>query len=446
MTEPFVPPSMQLSDSSEYLVGVQKQQYVQVTPNQGSNGYTPSGTRQIEFSYNHGEATDFAQTYLRFEVEYSDLSSNMTMVSDCIQRVEFYADSQEIFTTTSSDSRKLINYLLLAEANKSWYDREGKMFLGACIPTLDDGSVGTGGSQLVPQAETRVYTIPLWVIHPSFMMSKIFPVLGSQLRIVFHLEDPNKCMNVKHTDSSTYTLNKVSLMDCRTILSPQYKSALMNQVNSEEGFKINMIDFDIISHQVQGGDKQNLIVRNEHRNAQSVYLYTDRVGRPAGSNEHAVHQTLQTNLATRTKRLRVDCGSLNFTGVNGSRDLAEHFAHLERANGSLANFEQAGLYNFRLYSGNVTNMTASQHGGTGSNRFAVSPLAVSLEKIQSPDTDVSIVNNGLSAVDLGSSREIEITLEANSGDDLNPSQERLYSGLIYEKEVIFGGGSISVSH
>lgn len=446
MTEPFVPPELKLGDDTEYLVGVQKQSYVKITPNQGSSGYTPSGTRQIEFNFNHGDATDFQQCYLKFDLEYSDNNSNMTLVSDCVERIEMYVDSQEIFTTTSSESRKLINYLLLGEANKSWYDREAKMFLGGNIPTLDDGSVGTGGSQLVPQSTSRGYVVPLWCIHPSFMMSRVFPVLGSQVRIVLHLAPAEKCLNVKFDANSTYTLNNVSLMDCRTILSPQYKSALMNQVNSPEGFKIHMIDFDIIAHQVVSASKQNLVVRNEHRNAQTLILYNDRVSRPAGSNAHATHQTLHTNIATRTKVLRVDCGSINFTGVNGSTSLAEHFAHLERANGTLSNIDQAGLYNFRLYSGNVGDMTASEHGGTDENRFAVSPLMVSLEKIQARDTDASIVNNGLSAVDLQASREIEVSVEANAGDDLNASTERLYSGLVYEKVIALSNGMISVEH
>lgn len=446
MTEPFVPAELRLGDDEEYLVGIQKQSYVKVTPNQGSSGYTPTGTRQIEFNFNHGEATDFQQCYLKFDLEYSDVSSNMTLVSDCIERVEMYVDSQEIFTTTSSESRKLINYLLLGETNKNWYDREGKMFLGGNIPTLDDGSVGDGASRLQPQSESRGYVVPLWCIHPSFMMSRVFPVLGSQIRMVFHLASPDKCLNVKNANNSTYTLNNVSLMDCRTILSPQYKTALMNQVNSPEGFKIHMIDFDIIAHQVISASKQNLVVRNEHRNAQTLILYNDRVSRPAGSNAHAVHQTLFSNLGTRTKILRVDCGSINFTGVNGSTSLAEHFVHLERANGSLSNISQSGLYNYRLYKGNVTDMTAAEHGGTGANRFAVSPLMVSLEKLQAPDTDNSIVNNGLSAVDLQASREIEVSLEANTGDDLNPSTERLYSGLVYEKAVVLANGTILVEH
>jgi hypothetical protein len=122
MTEPFVPPELRLSDDDSYLVGIQRQHYVKIVPNQGSGDYTFGGTRQIEFNFNHGEATDWTQSYLNVDVEFSDVSSNMTLVSDCIDRVEFYIDSQEIFSTTASQNRKLINYLLLGEANNNWYD------------------------------------------------------------------------------------------------------------------------------------------------------------------------------------------------------------------------------------------------------------------------------------------------------------------------------------
>jgi hypothetical protein len=276
----------------------------------------------------------------------------------------------------------------------------------------------------------------MWCVHPSFAQSKVMPVLGSQIRVVLHLANPASCLNVRGTANSSYTLKNVFLHECRASLSPNYKQSLMNAVNSEEGFKINMIDFDVIAHQITNTTQQNLVVRNEHRNSKTLVLYNDLVGR-FDSDGEPCHQTLYTDLARRTTQLRVECGSLSFLGTNGSKSVVEHFVHLERANGSLNNMEQSGLYNYRLYSGNVA--TTEMKAG-----FSVSPLMVSLEKIQQPDTDTSIVNNGLSAVDLQASRELEITIQ--TGTAMNASNERLFSGLIYEKAVVFANGMVMIEH
>jgi hypothetical protein len=440
----FVPASLKLGDDDNYLVGIQRQNFVRVNPNGGVSGYTPAGTRQIEFNFNHGEATDFAHSYLQFDLALT-AQTNMSLASDWISRVEFYVDSQEIFSTVGANSRKLINLLLLGEVNGDWYQREGKMLLGANLPVDRRGTAGAEATAdtTAPQSVSRTYVCPLWVAHPAFQMSKVFPVLGSQIRIVFHLEDAAKCLNVRVADGNTYTLNNVHLQECRVQLSPSYKQALMEQVNSAEGFKIQMIDFDIIAHTASASTSQNLVVRNEHRNAKTLVAFLDQVvgnGNRAGiANANATHIQYLCPLGNRTSLWRVDCGSINFTGVQGSISVSQHFAHLERANGSFASLEQSGLYDYDLYAGSAGNGTRSMPAG-----WNCSPLMVSLEKMQSSDFDPSIGNNGLSAFDVNASRELEVRIDTTAA--LVPAEERLLTGLVYEKTVRLANGTISTEH
>jgi hypothetical protein len=448
--EPFVPANLRLGDDETYLVGVQRQNYVRINPNGGASGYTPAGTRQIEFNWNHGEAVDFAHSYLSFNIAYSANHTNMTLASDWISRVELYVDSQEIFTTVGQESRKLINLMLLGEVDGDWYQKEAKMFLGANLPVDADGTSGDEGTpyttapQSGPQT-TRPFVVPLWIVHPAFAMSKVFPVLGSQIRMVLHLADADRCLNVRIDGDSTYTLNNVHLQECRVQLSPSYKQALMEQVNSEEGFALHMVDFDTIAHTVAAASSQNLVVRNEHRNAKTLVCYLDPVGR-VEADADATHIAFNSPLATFTSKFVVNCGSLTLTGVNGSNSLAEHFAHLERANGSFANLSQSGLYDYRLYYGAATNGTrAMKNAGAGVlARWAASPLMCSLEKIQASDFDPSISNNGLSAFDVNASRELEVRIDTTA--QMNPANERLYTALVFEKKVRLSNGVISVEH
>ena len=451
--EPFVPASLKLGDDEQYLVGVQRQNFVRINPNGGVSGYSPATTRQVEFNWNHGEACDFAHSYLQFNIAYSHNHTNMSLASDWISRVELYVDSQEIFTTTGAESRKLINLLLLGEVDGSWYKKEGKMFLGANLPVDADGTSGdeatpyTTAPQSGPQT-TRDFVVPLWIVHPAFAMSKVFPVLGSQVRMVLHLADADRCLNVKGNANASYTINNCHLQECRVQLSPSYKQALMEQVNSQEGFAIHMIDFDTIAHQVANATSQQLVVRNEHRNAKTLVLFTDPINRPAVDGS-ANHITIHSPLATQTTLLRVDCGSINLTGVNGSTSLAQHFAHLERANGSFANLDQSGLYDYRLYYGAATNGSRPMEtSGTGFNeRWAASPLMVSLEKIQVSDFDPAISNNGLSAFDVNASRELEVRIDtANAMSNSGDGGSRLLSALVYEKVVRLANGVLSTEH
>jgi hypothetical protein len=456
---PYVPEELKLDTSEQVLMGVQQRVQNKIVPSQGSQNYSYDGNNQIEFQWTHGDACDLSTTLLYFTVAFSGTTSaniRLRSASDIVDKVEFYIDNTEVFTSTNMNLSMVQNILMLSEFPKDYFEREGGVLMGWHSQNVNNSDYGTA----------RTYGVPLWAYHVGFSQTKIFPVLGSNLRLVLHLARPEVVLSVRtHISDNKYSLNNVFLMEDRLILTPDYKQALMAQVKSAEGFKIHYTDFDITPQNITGAQNQTLVVRNEHSNAVTLILFNQyldsfRADIANGANPLAdpdVYQlktcypTLDTDLARRVANLKVECGSLRFTGLNGSSSPVEHFSHLERANGTLAKPHSVGCFTWPVYNTNLTQNLVGANiqraktvaNNAGLNEFQNSaPLIVSLEKTMSSDIDVAIVNKGLSSTDPMASRDIEVYMQFGAGQELNQTRERLYSCLVYEKALVMKQGMI----
>lgn len=449
---PFVPEELKLDTSEQILMGVQQKVQNKIVPSQGSNNYSYAGTNQIEFQWTHGDAVDLSTTLLYCTVSMTHANDRIRAVSDLVDKVEFYIDNTEVFTSTNNNLSMVQNLLMLSEFPKDYFEREGGVLMGWHSQNVNTPDYG----------KARTYACPLWALHVGFSQTKIFPVLGSNLRMVLHLARPEQALSKRNALTDSYTLNNVYLMEDRLLLTPDYKKALMAQVKSAEGFKIYYTDFDITPQNITGAQNQTLVVRNEHSNALTLILFNQYLdafradvasGANAGdpdviSNTKICYPTLDTDLARRVSNLKVECGNLRFTGLNGSASDVEHFAHLERANGTLAKPHSVGCFTYDLYNTDITqklvandiqrakdiaNLNRSQN---------TAPLIVSLEKTMTSDIDVAIVNKGLSATDPNASRDIEVYMQFDANKELNQTRERLWSCLVYEKALVMRQGVI----
>lgn len=432
--ESILPSELQLADEEVYLGGVVRQDIIKQIPNQGANGYTYSGTNQIEFNLQHSDAINLAQTYLEYHPKMDDASGSLTWAPDVFSRVEVYLDGAEIINTATYDIRQICNYQMLCEANGDWFHKEGSVLCGFCLPRVSSNASvnNTIPAQAISGTAGRKVCVPLWAIHPAFAMSRVMPILGSQLRIVLHLSEPQKVLDRVKDATTYYTIDDVALKESRVLLSPEYKQALMRQVNSAEGFKIRCIDFQVLSHNVSNTSTQNLVVRNDFRNAKSLWVYNQFITR-ADTGGNATHHAWKSNLGHRTTELKATCGSVNLLGNTGSTSTAEHFVNLEKVCGTFANLNSSGAYNYHLYTDNNDDV---------SGNFSVSPLAISLEKLQLSDLDVSVMNNGLSGTDDNYAREIYVDLTTSG--NMDNSAERLYTAMVFEKTINFSSGMVSV--
>lgn len=468
--EPYTPAEMRLGDEEAFLVGIQNRKQQKINPSSGSAGpFRYEGTNQIEFQWTHSDGVDLGSTVLYFKWtpttaangDTLDASASLSQASDIFDRVEFTIDNTEVLNSTNRSLSVVQNILMFSEYNNDYFDREGRVLLGHTSQTINPTHDQTDGDGVVSSklsaSKSRVYGVPLWAIHVGFAAQKMVPVLGSNMRLVLHLNQPAKVLNTRDSINSAYKLENVYLMEDRLMLTPNYKEALMARVKSQEGYKIHYVDYEVVAHNVNDADTQSLVVRNEHSNALTLILFNeyDNLYRAdvSGSDRTATrispsYPSFDVDIAKRTSNLRVECGTLSFTGLNGSSSVVEHFVHLERANGSLGMPNSTGCYNWELFAGDDKG-ALPERWDTANNINQVvnfSPIMVSLEKTLSADSDANIVNRGLSGLDPGSSRDIEVYLTYDTNQKLLKTRERLFSVLVYEKTLVMANGTLQVQH
>ena len=472
--EPYVPAEMRLGDSEAFLVGIQNRKQQKITPSSGTAGpFRFEGTNQIEFQWTHGDGSDLSTTVLYFKWtpvtesngDTLDAKGSLSMASDVIDKVEFSIDGTEVLNSNSRVLSVVQNILMMSEYNDDYFHREGSILMGHSSQKVNPSHNTSTGTAFVANelrnSKSRVYAVPLWAIHVGFSQQEICPLLGSTIRMVFHLNQPAKVLNTRTSVTSSYKLENVYLMEDRLMFTPNYKDALMARVQSQEGFKIHYVDYEITSQNINNADTQSLVVRNEHSNSSTLILFNeyDNLYRADVSGVAVVadlevpsYPSFDVDIAKRTENLRVECGTLSFTGLNGSSSLVEHFVHVERANGTLGLPNSTGCYDWDLYAGDTVgylpkrlnknpNINPDLNGVVN-----FSPLIVSLEKTLTPDTDTNIVNRGLSGLDPGSSRDIDVYLKYHTNQKLDKTKERLVSVLVYEKTLVMANGTIEVQH
>lgn len=480
--ETFIPQEARLGNKEAVLVGVEMTREIQVINVNGlAATFQPEGNNQIEFTWTSSESNDFANSYVECDLQYRladgtpDVNAFMNNFADCIDRVEVYLDSQQLFSTSSREISLIQNLLLVSEASKHYLENEGKFHLGFGSQTVNnfdtvaeiskyDASVAPSGAdgpariatllgynhQARPAQRgrlgaaaanwTRVH-IPLFAIHMALgSMDGYLPVLGSQLRMILHLNPPRRCLSVATAATGTYAITQARLFVQEVVLSADYKAALMEKVSSAEGLSVHYFDVDTVQlAPVAGASSHQFIVRNDHSNAKSLYFFdvnTAATAAPcvAGANEPIRFPSMRTHLGRTVDVARIESGNRLFTGVNGSVGTNSHYNHLLRCAGKLADITSTGSLSTSYYRAGAGNDAAQQ-----TTVFA--PLGFNLEKATILDTQSSIINAGLSANDPMVSRDIDCRLDMNVAWN---SDWKLFSFLLHSKTLVFSNKSVSV--
>jgi hypothetical protein len=478
--ETFVPEQMKLGSKEAVLVGVEGSNEIAVINVNGlASVFTPEGNSQIEFSFTSPESLDFANSYFEADFQYRlangsvDVNGLCNNFADLIDRVEMYIDSQQVFSTSSREISLIQNLLLVSEGSKSYLENEGKFHLGYNsqtvnnfatsaeiskfdvtidvaganpadrttnrLPVCHQARVSRGRLGAVSADWTRIH-IPLFALHMALgSMDGYLPCLGSQIRMILHLNPARRCISTGTATTATYGLTQCRLYVQEVLLSADYKSALMEKVSSPEGLSIHYFDVDVTAlAPVATAQSHQFVVRNDHSNAKSLYLFdVDGAALPIASTEVTpwTFPSMRTHLGITTDVLRVESGSKLFTGINGSVGTMSHFNHLLKCAGRLADLSSMGSLSTSYFRVGATATPAVNQARV----FA--PLGVNLEKATIADTQSAIINAGLSASDPMVSRDINVRLEMNTAWDAN---WRLYAFLLHSKTLVFSNKSISI--
>lgn len=431
---PFVPRELRLEPKESYLVGLQYKNVRRQYPNAGKNGYK-SDNNTIEFTWSEADGVSLMNTVLQFKASYftnatqntEDPSACVNSAMDFIDRVEFFVGSTSVLNTTTSRARMLSHILMKNELGKEWFEYAGKNLVGWNSRELNrvgDAPTGANGGVPTHARGGRTFQVPLWCIHPAFMNMQNVPVLGENLTVRLTLAQ-NSALSSRSGATSTYRLDNCELHVEQILYEPDYKQALMGQIAGSEGFKMQMIDYDIMQHQNTGSVDLAFTQRNQRNNALSMYIWNAGIAREASDLSYS-DPNLTIDIGTKVENLKVYSGNRSFLPVNGISEPVELLGHLEKCSGGYAH-EDTGI------------ITWDEYTGVGGRPYA--PIAVSLERTDIADTDTSVSNRGLSAMDYASSAEIQVQCKLSGA--LGAGEE-LYSALVYEKALVMRDGEISI--
>lgn len=468
----YLPEEMRLGSKESVLVGVENTRILEVINTTGlAATFAPTGNNQIEFTFTSSESVDLTNSYLEADLAFRDSNGDlvtnnsvwMNNFADAFDRIECYIDGQLLFNTSSREISVVQNLLLLNEGSRAYLENEGKVHLGyhsQCINNDISGHLvgkydplaavsaqasGEGAGQpshacvqyrgqlgAVAANHTRIH-IPFHALHLALAsMNNNLPMLGSQFRMILHLNQPTRCIDTGAT-GSTYSLTQARVYIQEVVLSADYKSELMSLVSSPQGLSISYFDYDCVQlNPVAGATQHQFIVRNDHSSAKSLYLFDVCMNDAFSATAHR-YPSMRSRIGLTTTTMRVESGQLLYTGVQGSVGPMSHFNHLLKCAGHLADITPMGAFAWNNY------FKVSAHANNVNRVFA--PLAVSLEKYTIRDTDTSVLNAGHSATNPMVSRDISVHLAQSEAWDANWT---LFSCLLHQKTLVFANKTISV--
>jgi hypothetical protein len=472
MAELFVPSELKLSSKESILVGVENTKTIEVINTNGlTSVFTPAGNSQVEFTFTSSESVDLTNSYFEADLAYLDsagalVTNNsvwMNNFADCVDRVEMYVDGASVFNTSSREVSVIQNLLLLNEGSRAYLENEARVHLGYHSQSINNdvsghlfqkydpmtavavGATGGAGQPLhacvqyrgklgaIANNHTRIH-LPFHALHLALAsMNAHLPMLGSQCRIIFHLNTPDRCIDTGAV-GSTYQLTQARVYIQEVVLSADYKSSLMEQIASPTGLTINFFDYDIYQlSPVAGSTSHNFIVRNDHQSAKSLYIWDVNRDDALAGNKHR-YPSMRSRIGLTTGKFFVQSGQMLYTGVNGSTSPMSHFNHLLKCAGHLADITPMGAFGFNNY------FKISSDADQLDRVFA--PLAVSLEKYSLMDTTNTIINSGHSSTGIMTSRDIEVRLDNMT--EAWDADWQLFSCLLHQKSLVFANRTLSV--
>jgi hypothetical protein len=422
--ENYVPQSLQPNKVHLQNIGVNHRTSNKIRPNGGvTSNYTPEGQKQIIIEFSLSDGIDLASTALQFDftAHVGGVDSSLCNINDAkdvIQRFEWWMDNTLLIENSTQNNSMLNNIIYRMEGNLEHASLERDVLMG-----YNDQNIGT---RTAPSAEiNRKYLVPLAFLHPCFASHQIMPVLGSRVRLVLFLEEPDQVLSIRAANAS-YRLDNVFLITEEIIYTPEYSAYLKNEIRNGGGFEYNYVDFHEVLLPKTGGTNESLVIRNKFNNALSLYLYEKPpLATYSGGNANTYPQTTSP-LAPKTTKLNVRCGGRNFTfSGEGATSLIDLYLLFEKCSQSFSSLSANGLHNFASYS----------------DPKGFSPLCVSLERFNMEDTEYSIINRGLSSVDQNSGLDILVELELTAGLNAN---SKLFGALVYEKMMRWDATGIHV--
>ena len=425
----IAPEKVNYSKPLGLLSDVARREQVNHIPSGGkTGGYTYFTDNKIEFQFTDSEAIDWTTSALRIKVRLAGSNGvhksalRMYSAHEIFEYTELYHDNTEVYSSFNRTTRALNNIILHQECNKDYIETEADVLTGLRTQWINTATSRTAGA-----VNDEEFIIPLFYFHPFFAQQQAHPIIGSRLRMVFHLASPASFLEAGFDIDDRAIVNDVALITTRIVLTPSKKAELMASIQSGDGVVLTYPDFQESKANPSRGGTESHTIKNDFNNAISLYAYT--LYQPT---DDLTYPQTNIGLAKKCSRLDAKCGSRGFTyGSEGSKSLLQHYALYENCSDAYSNISGQGTVTWEAYNGVL--MDAS------SNTVAFSPLCISLERYSLPDSQITVLDSGISSQDEGCTSDIHVLMSMNTHI---AEEEDLYLTLVYQRMLVWNSRGI----
>ena len=385
-----VPQSLLFHKDTKLLDAIVERRSTRYQPQGQRSGYT--ALQQLEFQLKDDQMLDLSTACVNFTLNVSGTSSANAIISNAanvFKTLNIYFNDI-LVESINQDCNSWTNAFMAYTVNKSYYDVEGNALMGITNQVVESNQ------------SSRKYTVPLVFLSGFMRMKQHFPLLSNTLRISFDLAPVKDVISKPGNIDNIYTLNDVSLQCDSIITTNEYRSALLQVINSPKGLKIPYTSIQSSRTALENSTDNYVKLNFNLSNALSLFMLVDP---PASTKTWvAAEHTLNVEsypLAT-FDRLEVRLGSKTFTNQDGIRSYSEMYLSSEKCvNGLITSFHSSGCINYKTFSSGYT-----KNASTLTGVYGLFLMGCNLEK----DTisDDSIINEGISSNEAGNQFDIRL--------------------------------------
>ena len=438
--------------SPKIIDSIAERKVIRAKPRGKYSGY--GAAEPMEFEISNDQFIDLPSVVLHFELNSTNSNGGNDQIANaadfCDQMSVYY---NEVTVEQVRDTNAWMNAFLSYSANRTYMQGEATTLLGVrnqIVQTVGNSTVTDGTS---PGFK---YSVPLALLSGFFRCKFFLPILGNRLR--FRMVLPNNVVDMLTSVSAdntgaitgaSYTLNNISITYDMLVIQPAYRSAVIEAMKSEQGFRIPFTSYQTGQLGCAAATSQYLKISHDLSNAMSLFLLHNPLrptlavpvpitGGTWAAGRYALNrESFPLNSFT---SLRVMSGSLLFTPNEDIQGAVELYVSTQKCVASLSDLSGAGWVSSDILkaSGDLP-VYGTGVPSTRPPDYGITLMGVNLEK--TVETDEAVNNNGLTSRSGGATSDFDIVL--TTGNALRTDSNILYN-IVHKRNVVFQGGNVNV--
>jgi hypothetical protein len=409
-------------------------------PRSKFDGYAPGDL--LEFEINTDQFVDLCTMCLNFKLAAGSANDIISNACDVIRSHKLYYN--DILIDDCGDTNVWANAFILYSANIGWAKGEAHALMGYLPPSVlsdTDATTRTPAYTKLPAiagTDGTWFSVPLPLLSGFFRMKNFLPVVGNRLRIALVLAAAKEVI-AKPDDKAllNYSMNGVSLTYDTVILKPEYRSAVLESMQSEGGFRMPFTSYATNSFTPAASTEQNIQLTFNLSNALSLHILHDPVAAKDGAAAKMFSHYRQSFPLSNFEALRVKSGTKYFTPPDDVQSFVELYQNAQKTVSAFCDISGSGMINRVVQQAPL----AVNNGNIVPEASGFCLLSANLEK--TIESDDAVINNGTSSMEAGASNMFEIKIKTSSA---LAQTSKLLTNIVHKRALVFRAGGTAVEY